>query len=165
MLDLPSWILQHVKFQFSLKPGWGLSWWPRGKESACNAEDVEMRVRSQSWEDPWEKEMATHSCVLALKIPWTEEPGGLQSTRSQRIRLNDSSNNLGGLDEVVNTNATSTCLWAPEGAANICVLLLFHKWWVFPCERMMPQPRDLHRLVVGEDRKVVLVVCIMVSYG
>ena len=71
--------------------------------------------------------MATHSCVLALKIPWTEEPGGLQSTRSQRIRLNDSSNNLGGLDEVVNTNATSTCLWAPEGAANICVLLLFHK--------------------------------------
>ena len=70
-----------------LKPGWGLPWWPRGKESACNAEDVEMQVQSQSQEDPQEKEMATHSSVLALKIPRTEEPGRLQSTRSQRIRL------------------------------------------------------------------------------
>ena len=38
------------------------------------------------WEDPLQKEMATHSSVLARKIPWTEEPGGLQSLGSQRIR-------------------------------------------------------------------------------
>ena len=42
-------------------------------------------VRSLGWEDPLEKEMATHSSTLAWRIPWTEEPGGLQSTGSQRV--------------------------------------------------------------------------------
>ena len=42
-------------------------------------------VRSLGWEDPLEKEMATHSSILAWKIPWTEEPGGLQSIASQRV--------------------------------------------------------------------------------
>ena len=42
-------------------------------------------VRSLGWEDPLEKEMATHSSILAWKIPWTEEPGGLQSMGSQRV--------------------------------------------------------------------------------
>ena len=37
------------------------------------------------WEDPLEKEMATHSSILASKIPWTEEPGRLQSMGSQRV--------------------------------------------------------------------------------
>ena len=43
-------------------------------------------VRSLGREDPLEKEMATHSSILAWRIPWTEEPGGLQSTGSQRVR-------------------------------------------------------------------------------
>ena len=38
------------------------------------------------WEDPREKEMAIHSSILGWKIPWTEEPGGLQSMGSQRVR-------------------------------------------------------------------------------
>ena len=42
-------------------------------------------VRSLGWEDPLEKEMATHSSILAWRIPWMEEPGGLQSTGSQRV--------------------------------------------------------------------------------
>ena len=42
-------------------------------------------VRSLGGEDPLEKEMATHSYILAWKIPWTEEPGGLQSMESQRV--------------------------------------------------------------------------------
>ena len=42
-------------------------------------------VPSLGWEDPLEKEMATHSSTLAWKIPWTEEPGGLQSMGSQRV--------------------------------------------------------------------------------
>ena len=42
-------------------------------------------VQSLGREDPLEKEMATHSSILAWRIPWTEEPGGLQSTGSQRI--------------------------------------------------------------------------------
>ena len=41
---------------------------------------------SLSWEDPLEKEVATHSRILAWEIPWTEEPGGLQSVVSQRVR-------------------------------------------------------------------------------
>ena len=42
-------------------------------------------VRSLGQEDPLEKEMATHSNILAWRIPWTEEPGGLQSLGSQRV--------------------------------------------------------------------------------
>ena len=45
----------------------------------------ETRVRSLGWEDPLEKEMATHSSILAWKIPWTMEPGRLQSMGSQRV--------------------------------------------------------------------------------
>ena len=45
----------------------------------------ETHVQSLSWEDPLEKEMAPHSRPLAWKIPWTEEPGRLQSMGSQRV--------------------------------------------------------------------------------
>ena len=44
------------------------------------------QVQSLSREDPLEKEMATHSSILAWRILWTEEPGRLQSTGSQRVR-------------------------------------------------------------------------------
>ena len=44
-----------------------------------------MQVRSLGCEDPLEEGMATHSSILAWRIPWTEEPGGLQSVGSQRI--------------------------------------------------------------------------------
>ena len=43
-------------------------------------------VQSLGWKDPLEKGMATHSNILAWRIPWTEEPGGLQSMGSQRVR-------------------------------------------------------------------------------
>ena len=46
----------------------------------------EMWVQSLGWEDAWEKEVATHSSILAGEIPWTGEPGGLQSMGSQRVR-------------------------------------------------------------------------------
>ena len=46
----------------------------------------ETQVQSLGWEDPLEKEMATHSSILAREIPWTEEPGGLQSMWSQEVR-------------------------------------------------------------------------------
>ena len=48
----------------------------------------ETGVLSLGQEDPLEKEMATHSSILAWRIPWTEEPGGLQSMGSQRVRHN-----------------------------------------------------------------------------
>ena len=51
----------------------------------------EMLVQFLVWEDPLEKEMTTHSSILAWEIPWTEEPGGLQSTGLQKsqTRLSD----------------------------------------------------------------------------
>ena len=45
-----------------------------------------MWILSLGWDDPLEKEMATHSSILVWKILWTEEPGGLQSMGSQRVR-------------------------------------------------------------------------------
>ena len=61
----------------------GLPWWLIGKESV-----QEMQVRTLGQEDPLEKEMATHSSILSWEIPWTEEPGGLQSMGSQRVAHN-----------------------------------------------------------------------------
>ena len=49
---------------------------------------LEIKVLSPSGEDPLEKEKATHSSILAWSIPWTEEPGGLQSIGSQRVKHN-----------------------------------------------------------------------------
>ena len=46
----------------------------------------ETQVQSLGWEDPLEKEMATHVNILAGESPWTEKAGGLQSTESQRVR-------------------------------------------------------------------------------
>ena len=43
----------------------------------------ETRIQSLGWEDPLEKEMATHASILAWRIPWREEPGGLQPMASQ----------------------------------------------------------------------------------
>ena len=45
----------------------------------------EMQVQSMGLEDPLEEKMVTHSSILAWRIPWTEEPGGLQSMGSQRV--------------------------------------------------------------------------------
>ena len=56
------------------------------KASACNAPAMrETWVQSLVREDPLEKEMATHSSILAWRIPWAEKPGGLLSTGSQRL--------------------------------------------------------------------------------
>ena len=65
-----------------------LRYFPGGsdvKVSAYNAGDNPW-VQSLGWEYLLEKEMATHSSTLAWKIPWTEEPGRLQSMGSQRVR-------------------------------------------------------------------------------
>ena len=54
-----------------------------GKESACNVGDL---GQSLGWEDPLETGTATHSSILAWRIPWTEKPGRLQFMGSQRAR-------------------------------------------------------------------------------
>ena len=53
------------------------------KNAPANEETQETWVQSLGWKDLLEEEMATHSSILAWRIPWTEEPGGLQSMGSQ----------------------------------------------------------------------------------
>ena len=60
----------------------GFQVYSSGKESACNAGDLDL---IPAWEDPLEKDVATHSSILAWRIPCTEEPGRLQSMRLQRV--------------------------------------------------------------------------------
>ena len=60
-----------------------------GEESACSAGDLGLMAGG---EDPLEKRMATHSSILAWQTPWTEEPGGLESTGLQRIGHNRATN-------------------------------------------------------------------------
>ena len=50
-----------------------------GLDNKASAYSAGTRVRSLGWEDPLEKEMATHSSIHAWKIPWTEEPGGMST--------------------------------------------------------------------------------------
>ena len=63
------------------------SWASLVAQSVKNLPAVqETRVQPLDWEDPLEKDMATHSSILAWKISWTEEPGGVQSLGSQKVR-------------------------------------------------------------------------------
>ena len=62
---------------------WGFPCGSNGKESTCNVGDLGL---IPGWEDPLEEGMATHSSILAWRIPWTEEPGRLQSMGLQRVR-------------------------------------------------------------------------------
>ena len=71
--------------------GWPLHLWVSlcsewGFPGAAVVKNQETWIWSLGWKDPLEKEMATHSSILAWKIPWTVEPGGLQSMGSQRVR-------------------------------------------------------------------------------
>ena len=63
-----------------------LPWWLKMVKNLPTMQET--RVQSLGQEDLLEKEMATHSSILAWKIPWTEEPGRLQSMVSQRVRHN-----------------------------------------------------------------------------
>ena len=61
-------------------------WATRVAQTVKNLPEMqETWVRSLGWGDPLEKEMAAHSSILAWRIPWTEEPGGLQSMGLQRV--------------------------------------------------------------------------------
>ena len=61
---------------------------PTVKNLPAMQETQESQVQSLGCEDPLEKEMATHFSILAWEIPWTEEPGGLQSTELPRVGHN-----------------------------------------------------------------------------
>ena len=77
------------------------------------------RVQSLDWEDPLEKEMATHSSILAWEIPWTEEPSGLEFMGSQRAghklltKQQQSGFGLGAASRQVSAQEHEEC-WAPS---------------------------------------------------
>ena len=66
---------------------WGFRGGSSGKEPTCQSGRHEMQVRSLGWEDPLEEGMAIHSSDLAWRIPWTEEPGGLQLTGCKELDM------------------------------------------------------------------------------
>ena len=65
---------------------WGFPGGTVIKNLPANAGDTGDACQSLGWEDPLQESMATHSSILAWRIPWTEEPGRLQSRGSQRVR-------------------------------------------------------------------------------
>ena len=80
------------------------------------------RGQSRGREDPLEKEMATHSSILAWKIPWVEEPGRLQSMESQRVR-HDWATSLSLFLSLLNPLAKSAVMSCSPAAAHGEVLL------------------------------------------
>ena len=91
--------MQEITVRFlggiSRSPGEGIgyplqcSWASLGAQTVKNLPAMrETWVRSLGWEDPLEECMATHSSILAWRIPWTKEPGGLQPMGSQRVGHN-----------------------------------------------------------------------------
>ena len=75
---------QWLMYPIAFKPGFpaGIS----GKELSCQCRRHETQVQPLDWQNPLDEEMATHPNFLAWRIPWTEEPGRLLSTWSQRAR-------------------------------------------------------------------------------
>ena len=80
----------YIRVQGNLRASLGIGYQLSGSDGNLPAMQ-ETWVRSLGWEDLLEEEMATLSSILAWEIPWTEEPGGLQSMRSQRGRTQLSS--------------------------------------------------------------------------
>ena len=80
---------------------------------------LESQVRSLGWEDPLEEGMATHSSILAWRIPWTEKPGGLQFMRLQRVGHD--------LTDLAHMHAHKCLqlLWKADPGADVYVILIY----------------------------------------
>ena len=133
---------QHSKHKFglySLSDFYGFPSGSVGKESACNTVDClecwrQTQVWSLGWEDALEKGMETHSSILAWKIPWTEEPGRVQSTGSWDHKswtwwLNHHHHDahLKAFDQVAISNAQQGSIWiscSRRGGAWLKLLLV-----------------------------------------
>ena len=89
----------------------------------------EIWVWSLGWEDPLEDNTASHSSILAWKIPWTEKPGGLQSTGSQRVRQDwsDLSHSYIFITVVLFLNLPNPMLYVTS-FCKTCILNHIEKW-------------------------------------
>ena len=117
----------------------------------------EIQVRSLGQEDPLEKEMVTHSSILTWKIPWTEEPGGLQSLGLQRVRHDCAQSTYDVLHRMFLLKDT-TCfitilhsdlwsnvptLWHSQGALTPKCCITSHPWHPYS---LLPAFLPLHSL-------------------
>ena len=101
------------------------------KNPPANAGDVRDMFLSQGWENPLQEGMATHCSILAWRVPWTEEPGGLQPTESQRA----------GHDWSDLARTHRSCIWNPAPRNSHMVLdplTIEGIWRLTPC---LPQKR------------------------
>ena len=91
-------------------------------------------VLSLGWEDPAEKGMAPHASILAWEIPWTEEPGGLQSMGSQTVRHDQVTNTLTFVHSEVKTTIKLMNMPSPHGSyLYLCFLVMICTrtlWWI-----------------------------------
>ena len=95
------------------------------------------RVQSLSWENPLEKEMATHSSILAWRIPWTEEPGRLQSMGSQRVRYDWVTNTLHDI------SGAQDCWW------KVISLSTWNIWFSSPLASIAAEKKSVVSLTVN----------------
>ena len=84
--------------------------------------EMQIRVWSLSQEDPLEKDMATHSNILAWRIPWTEEPGGLESMGSQKVRHDWVTNAFKSMDPVTLLCPRTSCFLLLHKPKPVCSL-------------------------------------------
>ena len=101
---------------------------------------LETWVRFLDWEDPLEKEMATHSSILAWRIPWTEEPGGLQSTGLPRVR-HDSS--VLEKEKVARVPGISVCFGFSTNRLISSIHVLLSSFSLSPLQVIYLQSKDL----------------------
>ena len=101
----------HFDVRYVNHISWGFPGGSEGKESGCNSGDL---GSVPGWEDPLEKELATHSSGPAWRLPWTEEPGGLQFMGSHRV----------GHDWATNTFDAKMCTRSNRGFFNRCIYWL-----------------------------------------
>ena len=86
-----------------------------------------MQVQSLGWENPLEKGMATHCSILAWRIPWTEEPGWLQSTGLQTVRQDCHWKTVWWVTHC------GTNIWVLYLPLSFCVVIIVFSSWCFPC--------------------------------
>ena len=99
----------------------------------------ETRVRSLGWEGPLDKEMATHSSILDWRTPWTEEPGGLQSMGSQRVRHDWVTSNLAWKSKAVSHLISVT---GRMETSHLTSILYFNKHNLQPCFNFYPSKSE-----------------------
>ena len=134
ILDLHSFQFIHSVMPNSLQPH-ALQGFPGGtspKEPACQCRRVRDRGSIPGSEDPLEEKMATHSSILAWRIPWTEEPDRLQSMGSQRVRH-------GWSNKQLNRQAWTAACQASLSTPNSQILLkLMSTELVMPVSHLTP---------------------------